>query len=215
MTIATQNNKVLYSGTGGTVYPYTFKAFKDTDLVVIRRAVDGTETPLTLYTDYAVSGVGSDTGGNVTLVGAQALSPPATGEKLLVKRVVPLTQSTDWVENSDFPAQVIEDAVDRGVCISQQLQEQLDRCIKVADTSTATSIDPEQVALDSASSAVNAAAAAASAAASTASAASIAPGAPGGVATLDATGQVPVTQLGNAAPGSSLFMAQNYNCLMY
>jgi hypothetical protein len=208
MTIATQVNKVLYEGTGETVYPYTFKIFKQTDLVVIRRAVDSLETTLILNTDYEVSGVGADNGGNVTLVGTQARKPPTTGEKLLIKRVVPLTQSTDWVENDNFPAQVIEDAVDRVVCITQQLQEQVDRTLKVAPTSALGGVaDPDQIA-------ANAAQATASAAAAAASAASISIGTPGGVATLDETGNVPESQLKNAkSTGSTVFLAQNCNAL--
>jgi len=173
MTIATQTNKVLYSGSGLTVYPYTFKVFSASDIAVIRRAVAGTETTLTLTTDYTVSGVGSDAGGNVTLVGTQASSPPATGEKLLVKRLVPLTQDTDWQDNDNFPAAVLEDAVDRTVCIAQQLQEQIDRCFKVADTSTAAVIDPAQVAIDADRAAVSAGEASASAIAAAASASSL------------------------------------------
>lgn len=204
MTIATQVNKVLYSGTGATVYPYTFKIFAATDLVVIRRAVDGVETTLTLTTHYTVSGVGSDNGGNVTLVGTQAASPPTTGEKLLVKRVLPLTQGTDWVENDDFPAQVIEDAVDRLVCMAQQLQEKMDRSLlEVAQTSTSTTVDPDQIALDAANSAASAAAAAASAAlAATFNPAlyvlSASKAVANGVASLDSGGQVPAAQLANA-----------------
>lgn len=208
MTIATQVNKVLYEGTGETVYPYTFKIFKQTDLVVIRRAVDSLETTLTLNTDYEVSGVGADNGGSVTLVGTQARKPPTSGEKLLIKRVVPLTQSTDWVENDNFPAQVIEDAVDRVVCITQQLQEQVDRTLKVAPTSALGGVaDPDQIA-------ANAALATASAAQAVASAASISIGTPGGVATLDASGNVPESQLKNAkSTGSTVFLAQNCNAL--
>jgi len=208
MTIATQVNKVLYAGTGETVYPYPFKIFKTTDLVVVRRGADSLETVLTLYTDYEVSGVGADNGGNVTLVGAQAQKPPAVGEKLLVKRVVPLTQSTDWVENDNFPAQVIEDAVDRVVCITQQLQEQVDRTLKVAPTSALGGVvDPDQIA-------ANAAVASSSAAKAAASAASISKGTPGGVATLDSTGNVPESQLKNAkSTGSTVFLALNCNAL--
>ncbi|MBI4804734.1 MAG: hypothetical protein HY795_05830 [Desulfovibrio sp.] len=217
MTIASQVNKVLYSGTGGTVYPYTFKIFSPTDLVVVRRAVDGVENVLVLSTDYKVSGVGSDTGGSVILQGEQAETPPATGEKLLVKRVIPLTQSTDWVENDDFPAQVIENAMDRVICISQQQQEQIDRCLKVGETSSLSgTIDPDQIAANAAAAAMNAQAAASSAGQAAASAASVSPGAAGGVATLDNSGQVPETQLANAVtPGSSIFLTQNYTCLMY
>lgn len=216
MTIATQINKVLYAGDGvQTVFPYTFKIFNASDMVVIRRAADGTETTLALTTHYTVSGAGSDAGGNVTLVGAQAASPPAVDEKLLVKRVVPLTQNTDWVDNDPFPAAVIENAIDRAICIAQQQQETLDRCLKVGETSSLSgAIDPDQIAADAAATQANADAAAASAAQAAASAASLAPGVPGGVATLDSSGQVPAAQLGNASSvGSDLYLYNNFQAL--
>ena len=53
MTIATQTSKHLYAGDGvQTVFPYTFKIFAASDMVVIRRAVNGTETTLTLTTHF-------------------------------------------------------------------------------------------------------------------------------------------------------------------
>lgn len=216
MTIATQINKALYAGDGvQTVFPYTFKIFSASDMVVIRRAVDGTETNLTLTTHFTVSGVGSDAGGNVTLVGTQAASPPAVGEKLLVKRVVPLTQNTDWVDNDPFPAAVIENAMDRAVCIAQQQQEVLDRCLKAGETSSLSgTIDPDQIAANAAASKTNADAAAAGAAQAAASAASVNPGIPGGVATLDGTGNVPAAQLKNASSaGSDLYLLNNVTAL--
>jgi hypothetical protein len=207
MTIASQTNKHLYSGDGAqTVFPYAFKIFAASDLVVIRRAADGTETTLTLTTHYTVSGVGSDAGGNVTLVGTQAASPPAVGEKLLVKRVIPLTQPNDLVQDGPLPEPVIEGALDRLVCMVQQQQEQIDRSLKVGATSTlGTVIDPTSIATDAAKAASNAAAAATSAAQAAASAASVNPGQPGGTGTLDGAGQAPVSQLGNAKKLAIIF----------
>jgi hypothetical protein len=160
--ISTQTNKVLYAGSGLTVYPYTFKIFSASDLVVIRRGLDGGETTLTLTTDYTVSGVGSDSGGNVTLAGVQAASPPASGEKLLIKRVIPLIQSTEWQDNDEFPAATINNAVDRLTCLAQQLQEQLDRAAKREETSDLNAeLDVEQIASYAATAASAAAEAAA------------------------------------------------------
>lgn len=150
MTIESTTNKVLYSGTGGQVaFPYTFRVFDASDMVVILLDAEGIETPLTLDTDFAVSGVGDIGGGMVTLIGDYAVSgskgPPLVGEKILLKRVLQLKQETDYTEGGSFPAESHEAALDRLVCISQQIQEQLDRSIKVTETNTDTPMSAEDI----------------------------------------------------------------------
>lgn len=150
MTIETTTNKVFYGGTGAQVaFPYTFRIFSATDMVVIKRSINGVETPLTLYTDFTVSGVGNVGGGTVTLIGNYAIGavpgPLATGEKLLLKRLVPLKQETDYVEGGAFLAESHEAALDRLTCIAQQLQEQVDRSVKVSNTDESTIISAKDL----------------------------------------------------------------------
>lgn len=134
MTVSSTTNKVSYSGNGSTTeFAYTFKIFADGDLDVYIRSSTGTETLQTITTDYSVSGAGSDSGGNVTFVTA-----PATGETVVIQRSVALTQGTDYVENDPFPAESHEDGLDRLTFIAQQIQEQIDRCIKASVTNTFT-----------------------------------------------------------------------------
>jgi len=62
----------------------------------------------TITTDYTVTGAGEENGGTVTFTTA-----PTDGNTVLILRVTPNTQPTDWVANARFNAQDIEDDLDR------------------------------------------------------------------------------------------------------
>lgn len=137
MTVSTDLIKVSYSGDDSTtVFAYTFKVFDEDDLVVIIRDANGVETTKTITTDYTVSGVGNANGGNVTM-----LTAPASTETLLILREQPITQGLDLVPNDPFPADSIEEALDKLVFMMQQQAEELDRCIKLSKTNTMTSTE--------------------------------------------------------------------------
>ena len=134
MTISTTTIKNSYSANSSTVtFNYTFKIAADTEIEVIIRASDGTETIKSKGTHYNVTGVGNAGGGSVTFV---AQHTPQTNETVVLRRVTPLTQGLDLIENDPMPAENIETAYDKLTAISQELQEQLDRSIKVSKTST-------------------------------------------------------------------------------
>ena len=123
MTVSSTTNKVSYSGNGVTVtFPYTFKIFADGDLTVTLRSSAGVETTKALTTHFTVTGAGDEAGGNVVM-----LTAPATGETLVIKRELDLTQETDYVDNDPFPAESHEEALDRLTMIEQQQQEIIDR----------------------------------------------------------------------------------------
>ena len=132
MTVSSSTNRVSYSGDDSTtVFAYTFKVFDKGDLTVILRSSNGTETTQTITTNYTVSGVGNANGGNVTMVTA-----PATGETLVILREQGLTQGLDLVPNDPFPANSIEDSLDKLTFMVQQQQEELGRTIKASKTNT-------------------------------------------------------------------------------
>ena len=133
MGIASTVNKWTYTLNGTTtVYPYTTKIFAQTDLVV--QIVGTTTTTLTLTTNYSVSGTGEDSGGSVTLVSAGS-----SGDKLVIRKVLPLTQTTDLVENDPNRAEVMENALDRMVLIAQQINENVQRAV-VRDVTQTTQV---------------------------------------------------------------------------
>lgn len=109
MTVSTEVDHNDYIGNGVTTsFPYTFRIFKKSDLVV--QVVDLNEniTELILDTDYTVTGAGGYTGGNVILSTALA-----NGYQISITRELPLTQETELRNQGKFFAEVHEDAFDK------------------------------------------------------------------------------------------------------
>ena len=125
-TVSSTDNKIIYVGDDTvTVFPYNFKIFADTDLVVTKVVIaSGVATEQTLTTHYTVSGAGVASGGNVTMLAA-----PADTEELVIQRILPLTQGTDLVDNQAFSLEVLEEGYDRVIMIAQQHKEELDRVL--------------------------------------------------------------------------------------
>lgn len=144
MTISSVTSKVIYVGTGSTaaaakIFAYPFKILRAADLTVSEYiSATSAATVKTLDTDYVVSGVGSDSGGNVTLTGSYTNLP--TSSQLVIQRIVDLTQETDYVENDPFSAETHENALDKLTMATQQLQEQVDRSIKADIAQTSSSV---------------------------------------------------------------------------
>ncbi len=116
MTVSTEVDHNDYTGNGVTTsFPYTFRIFKQSDLVV--QVVDLNEniTELILDTDYTVTGAGGYTGGNVVLS-----SPLANGYQISISRELPVTQETDLRNQGKFFAEVHEDAFDKLTMLIQQ-----------------------------------------------------------------------------------------------
>ena len=119
-----------------TVFAYGFKVFAAGDLQVVR-TVAGAEAVLALNVDYTVSGVGSDLGGNVTMVTA-----PAAGALITIVRSVPLTQEVDLRNQSGFYPEVHERAFDRSTMQVQQLNELIGRGLRVPVSDAAAPVLP-------------------------------------------------------------------------
>lgn len=118
MTVSTEVDHNDYAGNGVTTsFPYTFRIFNKSDLVV--QVVDLSEniTELTLDTDYTVTGAGGYTGGNVVLS-----SPLANGYQISISRELPVTQETDLRNQGKFFAEVHEDAFDKLTMLIQQVR---------------------------------------------------------------------------------------------
>ncbi len=183
MTISSDTRKAgPFTGTGlVATFPFTFKVFQASDLLVVRTSPTGDETNLALTTDYTVSlnaDQDSSPGGSVTLVAGNL----ASGFKLTMTTDVPALQGTDLTNQGGFYPKVITNALDKLTILTQQLGEQVSRAVKVRISSTTTGdelteelFDARDEAVASASSAgtsASAASSSASAASSSASAAS-------------------------------------------
>jgi hypothetical protein len=131
MTVSSETKRADYTGNGSTVdFATQFRFLQNSDVkVILTVTATGVETPQAETTDYTLVGVGLDAGGTVTMLVA-----PPIGTTLTIKRDVPLTQGTDYVENDAFPAESHETALDKLTMIVQQIQEELDRSIKFAES---------------------------------------------------------------------------------
>jgi len=148
MTISTTIIKNSANGNGSTsAFTYSFKITDDDDIQVIIRSATGTETVKSKGTHYNVSGVGNNSG-TVTFTSGNI---PASGETVLLRRSTPQTQAMDLIDNDPMSADTIETAHDKVVAITQELQEQVDRSLKLSRTNTMTSTEFTNSATDRAS----------------------------------------------------------------
>lgn len=132
MSVSSTDNQIIYTGTGSTgPFDFDFRIYASSDLVVELFTI-ATEVSVELEetTDYTVTIDGDGTGHIDTVESV------ASTHKLIITRRLPLTQEINYVENDKFPAATHEEGLDRSRMIDQQLQEQIDRCVKVPAGST-------------------------------------------------------------------------------
>ena len=135
MTVSSNASKAgPYAGSGTTgPFSFGFTTFSKNDIKVVRADASGAETILVVDSDYTVS-LNSDQvaspGGTITLMSALA-----TGFKLAITGNVAYAQTTQLPNGGAYNATTVERAIDRQVQISKQLQEQVDRAVKVTVTS--------------------------------------------------------------------------------
>lgn len=139
MTIATSTGRVQYNGNGATVlFTVPFYFLDNSHLQVVVTSSAGVDSTKVLTTDYTVSGAGNPAGGSITM-----LSAPAIGEKLAIIRSIPITQTTDLVDNDPLPAEVLETSLDKAAMIDQQLAEKLDRALIMSAGTTVSGQLPD------------------------------------------------------------------------
>lgn len=135
MTISSETRKAgPFTGNDVTdTFAFAFKIFADTDVSVVVLDANGDESTLTLTTDYAVS-VNEDQdaspGGDCVLT-----APLATGETMLIVGVTPKTQEAEILNGGGFYPLVINNALDKTAMIAQEMQDEIDRSIKIPITS--------------------------------------------------------------------------------
>jgi len=134
MTVSSTNRKAgPYYGNGvTTAFPFSFKVFAASDLLVVKtNLTTGVDTVLAA-TDYSVSltadTTGGYSGGTVTLT-AGALASAYT---LTITSSILYTQNTDLTNNGGYYPKVINSALDRLTILCQQLLEQVSRSLKLS-----------------------------------------------------------------------------------
>ena len=150
MTISTTIIKNSYSGNGSTTaFTYNFKITAATEIqVIVKTNATGAESVRSIgtgSTNYAVTGVGNNSG-TVTFVTA-----PTAAETVVLRRSTSQTQEMDLIDNDPMSADTIETAHDKVIAISQELQEQIDRSLKISRANTMTSTEFVTSATDRAS----------------------------------------------------------------
>ncbi len=133
MSITTPDNdrRIQYTATGGqTVFPYDFPIAAEGDLVVIQ---DG--ATLTITTDYTVSGVGVQGGGNVTLTSGATLNDVVTiyGDE-------DIARTSNFNTAGDFIADTLNNQLNSIVRWGQQLERDISRVVKLDQEDTASSL---------------------------------------------------------------------------
>jgi len=143
MTISSQSSKATYSGNGVTnVFPVSFPFQRNEDIFALLSA-GGFETPLSQGTHYQLIGAGGASGGAISLSTA-----PATGQTLVLWRDPAIVQEVDYVENSAFPAETHESALDLLTMICQALRERLDRAVLYPVSTPASQIKDSRAFLE-------------------------------------------------------------------
>lgn len=141
--IIPQNDRFkFYTATAGqTVFAYDFSIYEQTDLLVFQiEFTTGTVSELTVVTDYTVSGVGDQSGGNITLV-----SPAAVDDTIVILGDTPELRSTNYNAAGDFTKESVNTAFNKLVQICQQLRRDVDRKIGLEDYDVT---DPDTVSMN-------------------------------------------------------------------
>ena len=136
MTVSSLTVKNSYNGDNTTTaFSYTFPIHTAAELQVIERSALGTETVKTLNSDYTITDNGA-AGGSVNFSTA-----PANGVTIVLLRNTSLTQEVDYISNDAFGAETHEGALDKLTLQVQEVQEEVDRSIKLSRTNTINSTE--------------------------------------------------------------------------
>ena len=111
-----------------TIFNYTFKIYASTDLDVYVTPSGQACTSADLTTAYAVSGVGLEDGGTITLT-----TPTSSGDLVTIVSSIPTSRTTDYQNNGDFRAATVNDDFDRTVSLVKQAVEKTNRSLLFDD----------------------------------------------------------------------------------
>ncbi len=130
MTVASAYDPRIQHAGAGSTGPFTTPRFlEEADLLVTKTDTSGSDSTLTLTTDYTISGGGSGTAGNLTLTSALAV-----GETLTIVNDPDDTQTADYTANDPFPSATHETALDRRTYVSLRQKDRIDRCFQLAES---------------------------------------------------------------------------------
>lgn len=141
MTLSTTANKVSYAGDGTTVsFAIPFLFLENGHVEAVLRDAAGVETTWALNTQFTLTGAGAAAGGTLAVSVSPTDFTPAIGDTLVIRRVVPETQETDYPEGGAFPASAHEQALDKLTMLVQQHSEEIARVPALPVSSPLTGI---------------------------------------------------------------------------
>lgn len=142
MTIESKISKNVYQGNGQTtIFPFTFKIWKNEEILVTVEDDKGITGNITPY-DVILG----DNGGEVVLyIDNENKTPVPSGYSIALTRNMPFLQEQDYINSSRFNAEVIEDNFDIATVERQELLEKVERAVIMSPTDPRS---PEQVLQD-------------------------------------------------------------------
>lgn len=147
MTVSALPTVAIYSGNDSTTefaVPCHFDA--NSEIVCTLLDLAGLETTLVLDTHFTVTGAGTASGIVTYPKVTVPVTPPlATGTKLVVQRILPLTQTNDMTARGDNHYSGLELSLDKAEKKIQQLENELDRCAKYRVSNTDSPPDLEDL----------------------------------------------------------------------
>lgn len=123
MTVSTDTRRVQYA-TNGTTGPFTvtFPFLESSHLAVTHTDSSGVDTDLVLNVDYTVAGTNIST----------TVAYPAGGT-ITIDRDIAITQELDLRDGDEFPADSVEDALDKLTMILQQISVEAGRTLRAPE----------------------------------------------------------------------------------
>lgn len=125
--------RLSYSGDDATT-TFTTPPYDSSDDLLVILLSSGVETEQTTPTHWSAPSDGGGSAQTLTMV-----TPPATGETLVIISDPVVEQETDYTNNDPFPAQSTEDGLDRLTRIARRHRDLIDRAVTLNDTAAAPS----------------------------------------------------------------------------
>jgi hypothetical protein len=133
VSIANENNRIEITATATqTTFAYNFKIDAESEIAVYLTPTGNTPSDsadlLTLTTDYTLTGVGNDAGGNIVLTVGSYPTGAAAGDVVVAVRNINYDQQDEYVVGQDN-AENFEASLDRMAMRIQRLEESITRTI--------------------------------------------------------------------------------------
>jgi len=142
MTVPTDTSKSGPYAANDSVVDFTgtFPILGETQIRVVYTDVDGIERDLSLGAEYSVAPTGGAFPAPTFTV--TTVSTYLTGEKITIVREMPFTQETAYGNSGPYLPEIHEASYDEGTMGSQQLLEQINRCVQVSVSDEDTGTEP-------------------------------------------------------------------------